>query len=424
MSSLRKSETKYMCLKSIRQRERRPKASGTAGEASSSKSISQIDEPQQVSIEIFPASDVYVRDELSGRKGTLQNLAKSLDGGSQITINGFNHSAIDSYSQWNCSYFISVLHEEDEDLDAASIMTGVRLPRLDQKTLSDAGVPVYVSFRSGRSLRPSSPAESQMLNPLPPRPSLKSGDDTACVVAQPIIDEIASGLRQWHIFFFNTLPDVITVSFRSDNQYAADCVVRLVKGNPGVKPHCSYPYSLHRLVTFRPSSAYFGSVTRKRKKSIGNTVVPGDNRFRRPFGCAVLELAQLAQMWADDLDVLYQNIMNNNTKEFEKDEMLVVSVKVYRSDATTIIKENTSVLQDTPHTLRLGFPDVVFPGEVRNELYIKLWSGSFEVIPNHSSRIIVSNLRGKPSAMNMHVTIEVRDEKGRTMEGAISKGSG
>lgn len=104
--------------------------------------------------------------------------------------------------------------------------------------------------------------------------------------------------------------------------------------------------------------------------------------------------------------------------------MLAVSIKVYRGDATTIIKENTSVLQDTPQTLRLGFPDVVFPGDVRNELYIKLWSGSFQVVPNHSSRISVSNLRGGPSAMNMQVTVEVRDEEGRTIEGAISKGSG
>ncbi|GAW01788.1 cytoplasmic protein [Lentinula edodes] len=158
-----------------------------------------------------------------------------------------------------------------------------------------------------------------------------------------------------------------------------------------------------------------------------------------------LHINLLAQISADDSDVhgpkeysmpiyvptnetsfsvLHQNIINNNTKEFEKAEMLAVSIKVYRGDATTIIKENTSVLQDTPHTLRLGFPDVVFPGDVRNELYIKLWSGSFQVVPNHSSRISVSNLRGGPPAMNMQVTVEVRDEEGRTIEGAISKGSG
>lgn len=99
--------------------------------------------------------------------------------------------------------------------------------------------------------------------------------------------------------------------------------------------------------------------------------------------------------------------------------MLAVSIKVYRGDANTIVKENTSVLQDTPHTLRLGFSDVVFPGDVRNEHYIKLWSGIFQAPTNHSGPRL-----GRSPAMNMQVTIEVRDEMGRTIEGAISKGSG
>ncbi|KAJ3935174.1 MAG: hypothetical protein NXY57DRAFT_991179 [Lentinula lateritia] len=634
-----------------------------SGEASSSKSIPKIEEPQQVFIGIFPASHVYVRDELSDAEGTLQNLAKSLDGGSQI--NGSSDSTTDSYSQWSRSNFMSVLREEDEDLDAASIMTGVRLPRMDQKTLSHAGAPVYSSSRSARSLRSSSPTESQMIKPLPPRPSLKSGDDTASGVAQPIIDEIASALREWHIFLFQYLArrdyrlfQIVrehiealhlgrrqllaqTLSTEETINMRQDCVVRLVKGNlvqgldvivrhptwgglvavdiqgeidsrtwvsavrmysmqvalaylnvddpplvlpnPGPLPtpaHSVFPelahksrmrsltklgppsplkastakfyhvfldlrafvasfcspgetaellFSLYRLgsqaqftqfitedfcavlnhngvlarnptarirtlftdlslsdlqepiylvcrvirngalkigATFSsgvpPESGRRGSETRVDPNTPSNwtdaygPVSPsspqlypsGDTQFRRPFGCAVLELTQLAQMSADDSDVhgpkeysmpiyvptnetsfsvLHQNIINNNTKEFEKfvrAEMLAVSIKVYRGDATTIIKENTSVLQDTPQTLRLGFPDVVFPGDVRNELYIKLWSGSFQVVPNHSSRISVSNLRGGPSAMNMQVTVEVRDEEGRTIEGAISKGSG
>src|SRR5580658_7797271 len=75
-------------------------------------------------------------------------------------------------------------------------------------------------------------------------------------------------------------------------------------------------------------------------------------------------------------------------------EMLVLSVKIYHGDARTIMKENTSLLQDTPLTLRLGFPDVVFPGDVRNELYIKLWSGDFSGTHNGSGRLSVANLRG------------------------------
>ncbi|KAE9401567.1 cytoplasmic protein [Gymnopus androsaceus JB14] len=637
-----------------------------SGDASSSKSTPKIEEPQQVFIGIFPASHVYVRDELSDAEGRLQTLASSMENGSQT--NGHSSSSVsDSYSQWSRSNFstaMSVLREEDEEFDTASIMTGVRLPRLDQASLSHAGIPVYSSSRSARSLRSSSPAESQvMMKPLPPRPSLKSGDDTASGALQPIVDEIASALREWHIFLFQylarrdyrlfqvlrehiealhlgrrqllaqTLNEEETVSMRRD------CVVRLVKGNlvqgldvivrhpswgglvtveiegeidsrtwvsavrmysmqvtlaylnlddlPLVAPtpaplptpaHSAFPEFTHRarmksigrhaspslskppaakfyhiLLDLRAFVASFCSpgetaellfslyrlgshaqsitedfcatlnhngvlarnpsarirtlftdlslsdlsepiylvcrVVRNGSLKIGTTfssgvpaengrrgsesrlepnavtpwtdtyapVSPGsprvypssDNQFRRPFGCAVLELSQLAQMAADDLDVhgpkeyampiyvptnettfsmLHQNIIDHNMKEFEKSsraEMLAVSIKVYRGDANTIVKENTSVLLDTPHTLRLGFPDVVFPGDVRNELYIKLWSGSFQAPANHSSRISVGNItRGGPPPMNMQVTIEVRDELGRTMEGAISKGSG
>ncbi|KAI3615340.1 cytoplasmic protein [Moniliophthora roreri] len=173
-------------------------------------------------------------------------------------------------------------------------------------------------------------------------------------------------------------------------------------------------------------------------------------QFRRPFGCAVVELTQLSKVVAEGLDVspskehsmpiyvptheaafsmLHQNIIENNTKEYEKSpraEMLAVSVKVFHGDASTIVKENTSLLQDVPHTLRLGFPDAVFPGDVRNELYIKLWSGSFISVPANSSRLSVNFSRAPmaPTSLNMQVTLEVRDSEGRLVENVISEGSG
>ncbi|KAF9264233.1 cytoplasmic protein [Marasmius fiardii PR-910] len=170
-------------------------------------------------------------------------------------------------------------------------------------------------------------------------------------------------------------------------------------------------------------------------------------QFRRPFGCAVVELTQLSKMVADGADVspskeytmpiyipthevsfsmLHHNIIENNSKEFEKSsraEMLAVSVKVFHGDSSTIVRENTSILQDTPHTLRLGFPDVVFPGDMRNELYIKLWSGSFSPVNN---RLSVTNFTrgGTAPVLNVQVTVEVRDQDGRLIENAVSEGSG
>jgi len=105
--------------------------------------------------------------------------------------------------------------------------------------------------------------------------------------------------------------------------------------------------------------------------------------------------------------------------------MLAVSVKIFHSDSSTIIKENMSLLQDIPLTLRLGFPDVVYPGDVRNELYIKLWSGEFLSSNSGSARLSMANFtRPGPVSQNVQVTIEVRDREGHTIENAISLGSG
>ena len=107
--------------------------------------------------------------------------------------------------------------------------------------------------------------------------------------------------------------------------------------------------------------------------------------------------------------------------------MLAVSIKVFRGNAKTVVRENTSLLQDTPQTLRLGFPDVVFPGDARNELYIKLWCGDFTTSYTGPGRLSVANFtRGQmgPPAVNVQITVEVKDQHGATVENVISQGSG
>lgn len=105
---------------------------------------------------------------------------------------------------------------------------------------------------------------------------------------------------------------------------------------------------------------------------------------------------------------------------FCRAENLAVSIKTFRGDAQTIVQENSSLLDDIPHTLRLGFPDVVFPGDQRNELYIKLWCGNFGVSNSSSGRLSL----GRPLNGNVQITTEVKDSTGRTVENVISQGSG
>ena len=72
--------------------------------------------------------------------------------------------------------------------------------------------------------------------------------------------------------------------------------------------------------------------------------------------------------------------------------MMAVSIKVFHGDAGVIVRENPSLLQDVPISSRLGFPDVVFPGDVRNEMYIKLWSGEFVTSHSGSGRLSMANI--------------------------------
>lgn len=90
------------------------------------------------------------------------------------------------------------------------------------------------------------------------------------------------------------------------------------------------------------------------------------------------------------------------------------------------MRENPSLLIGVPVTARLGFPDVVFPGDIRNEMYIKLWSGEFNS-PYGGGRLSVANFaRGQMASTNnnIQVTVEVRDHLGNTVERGVSQGSG
>ncbi|KAF8270253.1 C2 domain in Dock180 and Zizimin proteins-domain-containing protein [Lactarius quietus] len=508
---------------------------------------------------------------------------------------------------------------EDEEEDLMAMRKSFKLAPLLIKRIR-RGRP----YRLPRSVRSLSPTESHNMKPLPPRPSLKSNDETKSGSGQPIVDEIASALREWHMLMFQylarreyqlfqTVREHIealhsgrrqllaqTLSDEETANLRRDCVARLVSGNivqnldvivrhpvggglvtvdvegeidtrnwmsavriyalqaslafadvsgdgskalrsrhsldlfstsPLPTPaHSAFPelffhvflelrafvatpcapgetaelyFSLynksdarfvtedfyvvlnHNGVLARDPSARIRTlftdlapsdiqgtiflvckIIRNGSVKIGpnpSSGIPQDHgyrgsqasgwnsssldiasgthllnmsdggaAFRRPFGCAVLELSQLSKVATDSAEVsstkehsmpiftpvneatfsmLHQDIINSNSKEFEKSpraEMIAVSVKVFHGNAQTIVKENT------------------FPGEDRNELYIKLWSGEFPSSNNNAARRSVSPfVRGSGSftTSNIQVTIEVRDTTGKIVENVISQGS-
>lgn len=171
----------------------------------------KVEESQQVFIGIFPASHIFVRDELPDAEGRLPELAHSLTAASN-----FYDSTGGSWSKDRGTALMDTVPEVNEDVSSHIRTKQLRVtPQPESSTFaSRSALPVYPtsirsasvrSINSVRSASPTSPTFSQADRPQPPRPSLKSGDDTASGVGQPIIDEIASALREWHTLMFHYL---------------------------------------------------------------------------------------------------------------------------------------------------------------------------------------------------------------------------
>lgn len=232
--------------------------------STSTKAPLRADEPQQVFIGIFPASHIYARDELSDAEGRLPDLVTSLINNPSSATgqhpNGASHVA-EYLAQWKRERANSGSdhpprdrdHTKDKDREKDGVedeRKSFKLPPPpDQAKSSRAAVTVYPA-----SIYSAAPSE-EVLKPLPPRPSLKSGDDTASGATQPIIDEIASALREWHSLMFqylarrqyalfHTVKSHIealhlgrrqllaqTLSAEETVALRRDCVARLVTGN-------------------------------------------------------------------------------------------------------------------------------------------------------------------------------------------------
>ncbi|KZT04604.1 cytoplasmic protein [Laetiporus sulphureus 93-53] len=638
---------------------------------STQKAAALAGEQQQVFIGTFPASHIFVRERLSDEEGHLAEVANEWRAGLPAHQSDVN-------SVWKEKVLGGFATPREDD--GLSLKDGISFkdtvsrksfklpPPPDQANSARARVPVYPA-----SLRSASPTESQLMKPFPPRFSLKSGDDTASGADQPIIDEIASALREWHTLMFQYLArrdyqlfQIVrehiealhlgrrqllaqTLSSEETANLRCECVWRLVSGNlvqgldvivrhptggglatvdvegeidprswmsairmyalqvslayvdvsPPTHPYKSrqlgssmdysasaasqvhntfLEYSRSRIQsrmmgvfgspsTPQPAKAKFynifldlrafiaspcspgetaelffslfnktqarfiseefcailnhngvlardpsarirtlftdvlqsdaqepvflvckivrngsmkkgnaGSIRENGRRAseasigtsnngsghiyghaaaasevIGNSNTDTTAHFRRPFGCAILELTQLATMAAEQTQVsstrehympiytpknestfsmLHVDIINGNTKEYEKSgsaDTMAVSIKLFYGSAETVVRENTSLLQDIPLSLRLGFPDVVFPGDVRNELYVKLWSGDFSPSQTMMARRSITNFPwGQAGSIggNVQVTVEVKNQHGRTIERVISYCSG
>ncbi|KAB0375896.1 hypothetical protein FD755_012539 [Muntiacus reevesi] len=149
-------------------------------------------------------------------------------------------------------------------------------------------------------------------------------------------------------------------------------------------------------------------------------------QYRRPFGCAVLSIADLLTGETKDDLILKVYIFGLETISvsvhaisdlqflilFSFNLGLAVSLQLLHGDIEQIRREYSSVFSHgVSITRKLGFSNIIMPGEMRNDLYITIERGEFEK-------------GGKSVARNVEVTMFIVESSGQTLKDFISFGCG
>lgn len=162
---------------------------------------------------------------------------------------------------------------------------------------------------------------------------------------------------------------------------------------------------------------------------------------RRPFGCAVFELPTLSRLTGDgggedfampiyvardeaSFATLHADIIQHNERAYDRSpraDAIAFGLKLFHGPLDQVVREHPSMLLETTQTLRLGFPDVVPPGAVRNDLYIKLWTASFSTMFPAGGTLRVRKTVA-PLPASTQVTLEVRRADGSIVADSLYAG--
>ncbi|CAH2322310.1 dedicator of cytokinesis 1 isoform X1 [Pelobates cultripes] len=224
------------------------------------------------------------------------------------------------------------------------------------------------------------------------------------------------------------------------------------------------PKDIERLHNLRAVFTDLGSKDLKREKisfvcqivRVGRMELRDNNTrkltsgLRRPFGVAVMDVTDIITGKVDDedkqhfipfqplaLDDLIRHKQLNISSRFSprvagendflqtvinkviaakevnhKGQGLWVTMKLLPGDIHQIRKEFPHLVDRTTAVARkMGFPEIIMPGDVRNDIYVTLLQGDYD--------------RGnKTTAKNVEVTVSVFDEDGKRLENVIYPGAG
>uniref|UniRef100_A0A673Z6M6 Dedicator of cytokinesis 5 n=1 Tax=Salmo trutta TaxID=8032 RepID=A0A673Z6M6_SALTR len=135
--------------------------------------------------------------------------------------------------------------------------------------------------------------------------------------------------------------------------------------------------------------------------------------LRRPFGVAVMDITDIAHGKALLIFTLSSVLLTISSLIGPAGfSGLFVTLKLLPGDLSQVRKDYSHFVDRTTAIVRkMGFPEIILPGYVRNDIYVTLLQGEFD--------------RGKKtSPKNVEVMLSVLDDDGNLMEKAIFPGAG
>uniref|UniRef100_A0A670JSG5 Dedicator of cytokinesis 5 n=1 Tax=Podarcis muralis TaxID=64176 RepID=A0A670JSG5_PODMU len=139
--------------------------------------------------------------------------------------------------------------------------------------------------------------------------------------------------------------------------------------------------------------------------------------LRRPFGVAVMDVTDIIHGKVDDEEKQHFIPFHNILWRFIvcvciQQICLWVSLKLLPGDLAQVQKDFSHLIdRSTAVARKMGFPEIILPGEVRNDIYVTLMHGEFD--------------KGKKKTpKNVEVTMSVHDEDGNLLEKAMHPGAG
>ncbi|ESO09209.1 hypothetical protein HELRODRAFT_109536 [Helobdella robusta] len=151
--------------------------------------------------------------------------------------------------------------------------------------------------------------------------------------------------------------------------------------------------------------------------------------MKRPFGVASIDVSDIlkGKMDSDDEKQYFIPFLQCGEHDFmevvikksilakdinHKGQGLWVTMRNLVGDMAQLQKEYPHLLTNTTSIARkMGFPDVIMPGDVRNDLYVTIKQGEFKKGGN------------KMADKNIQVTLTICNENGEVINGMISEGS-